>query len=89
MQAKRIVEVFSAGCAVCDDAIERVRRIACDACDVRVLDVNEPPVARKAKEAGVRSVPAVAVDGRLATCCAGRGPDEAQLRAAGVGAAAG
>ena len=32
---------------------------------------------------GVRSVPAVAIDGRLADCCAGRGIDEASLRAAG------
>jgi len=31
-------------------------------------------------------VPAVAVNGVLASCCAGRGVDEAQLREAGVGA---
>jgi glutaredoxin 3 len=30
----------------------------------------------------VRSVPAVVVDGALAGCCAGRGPNEATLRAA-------
>ena len=36
-------------------------------------------------EAGVRSVPAVAINGQLAGCCAGRGVDEASLRAAGLG----
>jgi hypothetical protein len=34
---------------------------------------------------GIRSVPAVVIDGALADCCAGRGPDEKQLRAAGIG----
>jgi hypothetical protein len=42
-------------------------------------------VAQRAKTLGVRSVPAVAIDGRLADCCAGRGIDEASLRAAGLG----
>jgi glutaredoxin 3 len=32
-----------------------------------------------------RSVPAVVIDGKLADCCAGRGLDEATLRAAGLG----
>lgn len=34
---------------------------------------------------GVISVPAVVIDGKLADCCAGRGPDEKVLRAAGMG----
>lgn len=38
-----------------------------------------------AKELGVKSIPAVAVDGVLASCCAGRGVDEDTLLAAGVG----
>ncbi len=46
---------------------------------------GRPGVASRARELGVRSVPAVAVNGRLAECCAGRGPDEASLCAAGVG----
>ena len=46
----------------------------------------QPAVASKAKEQGVRSVPAVIADGKLADCCAGREIDEATLRAAGVGA---
>src|SRR5205823_5920573 len=42
-------------------------------------------VAAKAKTYGIRSVPAVVIDGKLADCCAGRGPEEAALRAAGLG----
>ena len=32
------------------------------------------PLARRAKRLGIRSVPAVAINGKLADCCAGRGP---------------
>lgn len=83
--AKRQVEIFSAGCPACREAEETVRRLACPSCDVRVLDMNDPEVAARAKALGVRSVPAVAVDGTPAACCAGHGPDERTLRAAGIG----
>jgi glutaredoxin 3 len=36
----------------------------------------------KAKEHGLRSVPAVVIDGKLAGCFTGRGPDEYTLRSA-------
>jgi len=85
MSAKRKIEVFSAGCAVCGETVEIVRSIMCDSCELTILDMNDSGVAARAKELGVRSVPAVMVDGKLAGCCAGRGPDEAALRAAGVG----
>ena len=85
MAAKRKVEVFSAGCAVCEDTIALINRIACPSCEVQILDMHNADVAQKAKRYGIRSVPAVVVDGRLAECCAGRGPDETALRAAGIG----
>ena len=64
-----------------------VKRTACPSCDVAVLDMNDPAVARRAQGLGIRSVPAVVIDGKLADCCKGRGPDEAVLRAAGLGRA--
>lgn len=85
MADRRSVEVFSSGCYACDEIMEFVERVACSSCDVTVLDANEPDVARRAKALGVRSVPAVAVDGRLVECCDGRGPEESTLRAAGIG----
>jgi glutaredoxin 3 len=83
--ATRTVEVFSAGCAVCTDTIAMVQRAACPSCEVTVLDMRDPAVARRAQALGIRSVPAVVIDGQLVDCCAGRGPDEATLRAAGLG----
>ena len=85
MSTKRTIEIFSAGCPACDGTVEMVRRLACPSCEVNVLDMHDPQVAARAKELGVSSVPAVAVNGALAGCCAGRGPDEAALRAAGLG----
>jgi glutaredoxin len=84
MATKRIVEVFTAGCPVCDETVEMVRRIACDTCQVEVLNLKEEAVARRAEELDIRSVPAVVIDGTLAACCAG-GVTEEALRAEGIG----
>jgi glutaredoxin 3 len=85
MNAKRTIEVFSAGCPACDDTIALVNRVACASCEVTVLDMHNPDVASRAKRLGIRSVPAVVINGQLAERCAGRGPDEQTLRAAGLG----
>ncbi len=85
MSTKRKIEVFSAGCPVCQETIELVNRIACPSCEVSVLDMKNLDVASRAKNLGIRSVPAVVIDGKLADCCAGRGPDEGTLRALGLG----
>ncbi len=82
---KRNIEIFSAGCPVCDEAIRMVQDAACPSCEVTVLNMNDPVVAGRASKLGIRSVPAVLIDGKLADCCSGRGPDEAVLRAAGLG----
>lgn len=85
MNNKRKIEVFSAGCPACEDAIKLVESIACPSCDVEVLDMCQADVAVRAKRYGVSSVPAVVVDGKLADCCAGRGVEEATLKASGIG----
>lgn len=83
--AKRQVEVFSAGCAACQDTIALVNQLACPSCEITVHDMQDPAVAQRAKTLGIRSVPAVVINGKLAGCCAGRGPDETTLRQAGIG----
>lgn len=86
MTDKRMIEVFSAGCSICDETIQLVNQLACSACEVSILDMKDPDVITRAKKLGVRSLPAVAVNGVLASCCAGRGPEASELRAAGIGA---
>jgi len=85
METKRKIEIFSAGCPVCEETIAMVNRLACTSCEITILDINDRDVASRARRLGIRSVPAVAVNDELADCCAGRGPDEKTLRAAGVG----
>ena len=87
MAAKRKVEVFSAGCDACKEVIEIVKRVACPSCEVSIQDMKYVNVAKRAKSLGILSVPSVVIDGKLADCCAGRGIDEKQLRAAGLGKA--
>ena len=85
MTTKRQIEVFSAGCSVCQETVDLVNQIACPSCEITVLDMRDQAVAQRARTLGVMSVPAVAIDGQLADCCTGRGVDEDTLRRAGVG----
>ena len=85
MTTKRKVEVFSAGCPACNEVVEMVQRVACPSCEVTVLEMTDSSVAERAKSLGIRSVPSVVIDGKLADCCSGRGVDEQVLRAAGLG----
>ena len=87
MATMRKIEVFSAGCAACHEVIEMVQRVACPSCEVSINDMKDIDVARRAKSLGVRSVPSVVIDDKLADCCSGRGVDEQILRAAGLGRA--
>ncbi len=84
MSAERKVEVYTAGCSFCDDAVKLVQGIACPSCDVTVQDTRDPEVAKRAKDLGIKCLPAVLVNGKLADCCCG-GVDESGLRAEGIG----
>jgi glutaredoxin 3 len=94
---RRQIDVFSAGCRTCNRAIELIAKIAVtEGHELRIHDMHEESVARRAEELGIRSIPAVAVVApgqeakagqfaplnatRLAACCADRGVDEAAIR---------
>lgn len=85
MQQKRRIEVFSAGCAACRAGIELAEKLAGLTHEVVVHDMQHIHVAQRAESLGIRSVPAILVDGKLAACCSGHGPDEATVRAAILG----
>ncbi|RME45090.1 MAG: glutaredoxin [Deltaproteobacteria bacterium] len=86
---KRRIEVFTAGCPLCEDAVQTVRNMACPDCEVIVYDLREgcgtDACREKAGDYGIQAVPAVVVDGVLADCCRERGIDPATLRTLGVG----
>ena len=85
--AKRKIEIFSAGCGACEDTIKLVKSLACPSCDLTILDMKDAPTASRAKQLGIKSVPAVVIDGKLASCCEAKGPDAESLKAAGLGQA--
>src|SRR5215212_7952242 len=59
---KRQIDVFSAGCATCNRTIEMVARLAAaEGHELRIHDMHQEHVARRAEELGIHSIPAVAV----------------------------
>ncbi len=83
---KRTVEVFTAGCPLCDETVKLVQGMVCPSCDLRILDMRGDAKAQaKAKQYGVSRVPAVAIDGRLADCCRQDSVNATVLRALSVG----
>lgn len=85
MTERRRIEVFSAGCPICEETVRTVREEACGDCEVVVVDLHQPEGADRARELGVESAPAVAVGGELAGCCSDGGPALQELREAGLG----
>lgn len=85
MTQKRQIEIYSAGCPVCLEAIARIRNAACESCEIIVRDMSDENAASRANALGITSIPAVLIDGRLAACCEGGGPDLEVLVAAGLG----
>lgn len=66
---KRKIEVFSAGCFVCNPVVEMAKSLASGQCDVVVYNLSEPSEGessqRKAEAYGIRSLPAIVLDGKL------------------------
>ncbi|MBI2645933.1 MAG: thioredoxin family protein [Deltaproteobacteria bacterium] len=89
--AKRKIEVFIAGCSICDSALEKIKKEACPGCEVVVYDLKKGCATNecqdKAKHYGIQRVPAVVIDGKLADCCNTKGIDIATLKSLGLGQA--
>ncbi|MCE7053942.1 thioredoxin family protein [Algoriphagus sp. AGSA1] len=88
---KRQIEVFTAGCPVCEPTVKTVKEMACDSCEVTVYDLvkqcDDKVCIEKMKEYNITSLPAIAVNGKLLACCQSRGVSKEELAAAGIGKA--
>ena len=58
------IEIFSAGCPLCQEAVATVHRIAPRGAEVEVIDMHKPLGAERARQYGISQVPAVIVDGK-------------------------
>ncbi|MBN9349312.1 MAG: hypothetical protein J0H55_01390 [Chitinophagaceae bacterium] len=86
---KRKVELFTAGCAVCESVVEMVKAMACSSCEVVVYDLTNTGetelLQEKVKSYGIKVLPAIAVNGKLLSCCQNKGVSAEELRNAGLG----
>jgi glutaredoxin 3 len=80
MDSKRKVEIFSAGCALCHEVIDAVKIEVGSSSQINVRDMIDARVLARAEQLGIRSVPAVVIDGKLASCCTGKGVDIQALK---------
>ena len=80
MDSKRKVEIFSAGCALCHEVIDAVKIEVGSSSQIIVRDMMDARVLARAEQLGIRSVPAVVIDGKLASCCTGKGVDIQALK---------
>ena len=82
----RKIEIFTAGCPVCDEQVTKVKEAACSSCEIEVLNVKESEEAlKKSKSYNINSLPSVVVDGVLAQCCSNRVIDIDVLKSLGLG----
>ncbi len=85
----RKIEIFTAGCPVCEPVVAMVKEEACESCDITIHNLVEEfdnlEVKEKLKAYGVNRIPAVAVDGVLLDCCTNNEVSRDELIKAGVG----
>ena len=85
---QRRVEVVTAACPLCEDAVRLVTSLACPSCEGQFYDLREGCATNECREKtaryGVTAVPAVAVNGVLLDCCQREPITADRLIAAGI-----
>jgi len=80
------VEVFTAGCKFCGNVETEVREVVADQHEVVVYNLGNKDTyndySKKAKTYGIKTLPAVVVEGSLLSCCKQNGFSKDQLIAA-------
>ena len=88
-QIKRKIELFTAGCTVCEPVVEMVKSMACSSCEVIIYNLAEPcdtkECLEKVKSYGIKALPAIAVNGKMLACCQNKGISVDELKNAGIG----
>ncbi|WP_339790945.1 thioredoxin family protein [uncultured Imperialibacter sp.] len=86
---KRTVEIFTAGCPVCDPVVKMVEELAYDQYEISIYDLvkqcDDQTCLNKVAAYVIKKVPTVAVDGVLLSCCQNQGISREQLIKAGIG----
>jgi hypothetical protein len=59
------VEIFTAGCPLCQQTAYLIQQVGNGFCDIIVSDVRDETVADRVRALGLRYFPSVMVDGKL------------------------
>lgn len=85
----RLVEVFTAGCPICEKTVKLVRSLIGPSCELQVYDLREGCATNECREKatsyGITAVPAIAVNGVVLDCCRREPITADRLIAAGIG----
>ena len=86
---KRQVEIFTAGCPVCEPVVQLVKETAYENCEITIHNFAEQSERKicltKMKAYGVKRLPAIAVNGQLLDCCKNIEITKDDLINAGIG----
>jgi len=82
---KKQVEIFTAGCPVCEPVVQLVKDTAGAHCDITIHNLSEDCNDAIYKKYAIKRLPAVAVDGKLLECCKNIAITKEDLIGAGIG----
>jgi protein-disulfide isomerase len=60
------IEVFTADCPLCKDTLELIKKEACSECEIIERKCSGDECCSPAKDYGIKAVPTVVVDGKVA-----------------------
>lgn len=60
------IEIFTADCPLCKEAVELIKKEACSECEVIERRCSEGECDCAMKDYGIKAVPTVVVDGKIA-----------------------
>ncbi len=87
--SKRQIEIFTAGCPVCEPVVQLVKDTACENCEITIHNLKDQCESKicltKMEEYRVKRLPAIAVDGKLLGCCENNEITKKDLVDAGIG----
>ena len=85
----RQIEIFTAGCPVCEPVVQLVKETAGKDCEITLHNLSEQCDSKvcidKMKGYNITSLPAVAVNGTLLACCQNKNISVDELKNVGIG----
>jgi len=85
LKMKKQVEIFTAGCPVCEPVVQLVKDTAGVNCNITIYNLSKDYHNAIYKKYAIKRLPAVAVDGSLLDCCKNSAITKEDLIGAGIG----